>query len=75
MAILAENWEVYSGVVSLDNLPKPYKVTKILVSERYDSQTNDYDVALLKLATPVVFNGQSQRSYSQISTPIEVPIF
>lgn len=64
LAILAENWEVYSGVESLDNLPKPYRVKKILLSELYDSNTNDYDVALLKLAAPVVFNGQSGLSYS-----------
>ncbi|CAF97472.1 unnamed protein product, partial [Tetraodon nigroviridis] len=60
LAILAENWEVYSGVESLDKLPKPYKVKRILLSELYNSDTNDYDVALLKLAAPVVFDDNVQ---------------
>lgn len=60
LATLAENWKVYSGVVSLDNLPPPYRVKRILLSELYDSKTNDHDVALLKLAAPVVFDGRSK---------------
>lgn len=75
LAIVAENWEVYTGVVSLANLPKPYRVKRILLNERYDSKTNDYDVALLKLVAPVVFNGQSELSCSQNSTPVQVPVF
>lgn len=68
--MLAENWVVYCGVVSLDNLPKPYRVKRILLNELYDSQTNDHDVALLKLAAPVVFNGQT----GQISITMQVPV-
>lgn len=74
LAILAENWEVYSGVESLDKLPKPYRVKRILLSELYNSDTNDYDVALLKLAAPVVFDGQSGHSYSQMLFTIQVPV-
>lgn len=51
---------MYSGVVSLDNLPQPYRVKRILLSELYNTKTNDHDVALLKLAAPVVFDGQSK---------------
>lgn len=65
--LFAENWKVYSGVVSLDDLPKPYSVERILLSESYNSQTNDHDVALLKLASPVVFDSQSELCYRQIS--------
>lgn len=66
---------MYSGVVSLNNLPKPYRVKKILLSELYDSQTNDHDVALLKLAAPVAFNGQSGLDRRQISIKIQAPTF
>lgn len=66
-SLFAENWKVYSGVVSLDKLPEPYSVERILLSESYNSQTNDHDVALLKLATPVVFDSQSELRYCQIS--------
>lgn len=61
-------------MVSLDNLPEPYRVERILLSERYDSQTNDHDVALLKLAAPVAFDGQSEPTCSQISTPKQAPV-
>lgn len=66
-SVFPENWKVYSGVVSLDNLPEPYSVERILLSESYNSQTNDHDVALLKLASPVVFDSQSEVCYCQIS--------
>lgn len=51
---------MYSGVVSLDKLPEPYLIDKILLNENYNSKTNDQDVALLRLKSPVLFNGQSQ---------------
>lgn len=57
---------MYSGVVSLDRLPAPYLVEKILLNENYNSITNDQDIALLKLANPVVFNGQSQLHFIKI---------
>lgn len=66
-SLFAENWKVYSGVVSLDILPEPYSVERILLSESYNSQTNDHDVTLLKLASPVVFDSQSELRYCQIS--------
>lgn len=66
-SVFPEKWKVYSGVVSLDKLPEPYSVERILLSESYNSQTNDHDVALLKLASPVVFDSQSEVCYRQIS--------
>lgn len=57
---------MYSGVVSLDRLTAPYLVEKILLNENYNSITNDQDIALLKLANPVVFNGQSQLHFLKI---------
>lgn len=66
LAFVAENWKVYSGVVSLERLPAPYLVEKILLNENYNSITNDQDIALLKLANPVVFNGQSQLHFIKI---------
>ncbi|XP_069004206.1 transmembrane protease serine 13a [Embiotoca jacksoni] len=55
-----KNWSVYGGLVSLDGLPEPYRVEKILLNENYDRKTNDQDVALLKLTSPVVFNDKVQ---------------
>lgn len=54
--------------MSLNNLPRPNRVRRILLSENYDDKSNDHDVALLKLEAPVVFDGQSELSRSQIST-------
>lgn len=59
LALLVENWKVYGGMVSLDNLRQPYLVKTILLNENYNSQTNDQDIALLRLRSPVVFDGQS----------------
>ncbi|XP_068441410.1 transmembrane protease serine 13a [Clinocottus analis] len=59
-SLLAENWRVYFGFVSLDDLPKAYLVQRIILSENYDSETNDQDVALLKLKSPVSFNAKVQ---------------
>lgn len=57
-ALSPQNWRIYGGMVSLNILPAPYLVEKIIVNENYDSKTNDQDVALLKLTSPVTFNGQ-----------------
>ncbi|CAN9511391.1 unnamed protein product [Ophioblennius macclurei] len=54
------NWKIYGGAVSLDNLPQPYRVEKIILSKFYDSTTNDQDIALIKLASPVAFNDKVQ---------------
>ncbi|KAG7478642.1 transmembrane protease serine 13-like [Solea senegalensis] len=56
----ARAWTVYAGVVSLNNLPQPYQVQKILLSEKYNNKTNDHDVALLKLKTSVSFTDKVQ---------------
>ncbi|XP_024911053.1 transmembrane protease serine 13a isoform X2 [Cynoglossus semilaevis] len=53
-------WKVYGGLVSLSLLPTPFRVKKILISERYNNKTNDHDIALLKLASPVTFNDKVQ---------------
>lgn len=45
--------------MSLNNLPTPFLVEKIRINENYNSQTNDQDVALLKLTSPVTFTGES----------------
>ncbi|XP_056298035.1 transmembrane protease serine 13a [Pseudoliparis swirei] len=57
-ALLEKNWKVYGGLVSLDARLEPYLVERIVVNENYDSNTNDQDVALLKLKSPVSFNAK-----------------
>ncbi|XP_010871385.2 transmembrane protease serine 13a [Esox lucius] len=52
----ASRWRVYGGVVSQKKLPTPYLVEKIIVNENYDNKTNDQDIALLRLASPVEFS-------------------
>uniref|UniRef100_A0A3Q0QUR5 Transmembrane serine protease 13b n=1 Tax=Amphilophus citrinellus TaxID=61819 RepID=A0A3Q0QUR5_AMPCI len=54
------NWKVYGGMVSLNSLPEPYLVEKIILDENYNKTTNDQDVALLKLKSPVTFNDKVQ---------------
>lgn len=56
-SLILNNWKVYSGVVSLNALPAPYLLERIIINENYNTQTNDQDVALLKLREPVDFDG------------------
>lgn len=42
-----------------DKLPSPYLVEKIIVNENYNNVTNDQDIAILKLASPVDFTSES----------------
>ncbi|XP_040037755.2 transmembrane protease serine 13a [Gasterosteus aculeatus] len=55
-ALLANNWKAYVGVVSLNDVLTSYSVERIILNENYDSNTNDQDVALLKLASQVNYN-------------------
>lgn len=50
-------WRVYAGDVSLIQMSfgSGTRVSEIINHERYDSGSNDYDVALLKLSTPLTF--------------------
>uniref|UniRef100_A0A672KFL6 Peptidase S1 domain-containing protein n=1 Tax=Sinocyclocheilus grahami TaxID=75366 RepID=A0A672KFL6_SINGR len=50
------NWRVYAGAISQSALQIPYLVKKIIVNENYNRNNNDYDVALLKLSSPVTFS-------------------
>ncbi len=52
------NWRVYAGTISQSALQIPYLVKKIIVNENYNSNSNNYDVALLKLSSPVTFSSE-----------------
>ncbi|XP_035011133.1 transmembrane protease serine 13a [Hippoglossus stenolepis] len=60
LTLLAKNWKVYAGTVSLNSLPKSYHVKRILLNQNYNNKTNDLDVALIKLKSPVVFSDKVQ---------------
>lgn len=55
-SLIASNWKVYVGVVYLNTLPTPHKVKRIIMNENYDEETNDHDIALFRLETPMEFN-------------------
>ncbi|XP_019743186.1 transmembrane protease serine 13a isoform X1 [Hippocampus comes] len=54
--LLPQFWQVYAGVLSLNNLPTPLVVERIILNENYNNITNDQDIALLKLAAEVNFD-------------------
>ncbi|XP_008285238.1 transmembrane protease serine 13a [Stegastes partitus] len=66
-SLSAENWKVYGGAVSLNNLPQPYTVKKIILNENYNRKTNDQDVALLKLTSAVKFDDKVQPACLPVS--------
>ncbi|XP_005165399.1 transmembrane protease serine 13b isoform X1 [Danio rerio] len=49
---LPSNWKVYIGFVSQLKLPSPYYVKEIILHEKYNPTTKNYDIALLKLNKP-----------------------
>ncbi|XP_056118449.1 transmembrane protease serine 13a isoform X2 [Rhinichthys klamathensis goyatoka] len=53
-------WRVYVGAISQDTPQTPLFVKKIMVNENFNSKTNDYDIALLKLTSPVAFSDTIQ---------------
>ncbi|KAM9318054.1 transmembrane protease serine 13a isoform 2-T2 [Pholidichthys leucotaenia] len=55
-----ENWKVYAGVLNLGRLNAAHSVEKIILHSNYNEQTNDQDIALLKLTSPVTFNDKVQ---------------
>ncbi|KAL4647313.1 transmembrane protease serine 13-like [Arapaima gigas] len=67
------NWQVYGGAVSQNNLPQPYYVSMIIINQNYNSDTNDQDIALLKLTSPVTFSRNFQPvclpAFNQMFTP------
>jgi len=64
------NWRVYVGTISHNTPQTPLLVKKIIVNENYNSNTNDYDIALLKLTTPVAFSGELDSLNGVVDTKI-----
>ncbi|MFT7803433.1 transmembrane protease serine 13-like [Arapaima gigas] len=60
LTLKPSNWNVYGGMVLMNNLSLPYFVSKIIIHENYNSKTFDYDFALVKLSTPVMFSNTIQ---------------
>lgn len=51
-------WRVYSGGLSLISMSfgRGNTVSKIINHKRFDTNTNDYDIALMKLSSPLTFS-------------------
>ncbi|MGH0180398.1 UNVERIFIED_CONTAM: hypothetical protein FKN15_012830 [Acipenser sinensis] len=56
----AGSWKVYAGLVSQYPLPSPLYVSKIIVHERYSKTNNDFDIAVMRLKSPVSFSSTVQ---------------
>lgn len=53
-------WKVYSGSTLGSEHSQRHSVEKIIVNEKYNHQTLDNDIALIKLQEKITFTGQSQ---------------
>ncbi|XP_062309380.1 transmembrane protease serine 13b isoform X1 [Osmerus eperlanus] len=71
--LVPANWKVYVGMVSQSTLPSPYLVEKIILHESYNSDTNDYDIALMKLIQPVVTSNSIQPACLPVSDKVFSP--
>ncbi|XP_067085056.1 transmembrane protease serine 13b isoform X2 [Osmerus mordax] len=69
--LVPANWKVYVGMVSQSTLPAPYLVEKIILHESYNSDGNDYDIALLKLTQPV----ETSNSIQPACLPVTDKVF
>ncbi|XP_033852059.3 transmembrane protease serine 13-like [Acipenser ruthenus] len=56
----AGSWKVYAGLVSQYPLPSPLYVSKIIVHEKYSKTNNDFDIAVMRLKSPVSFSSTVQ---------------
>ncbi|KAM8927692.1 transmembrane protease serine 13 [Pelodytes ibericus] len=54
------NWRIYAGITSLNSLRAASSVTTIVRHEYYNSDTDDYDVALMKLKEPITYSATIQ---------------
>lgn len=59
-SLIESNWKVFVGVVSLNSLSAPHNVRRIILNENYNVETNDLDIALLRLERPIVFTDTNQ---------------
>lgn len=53
-----QQWRVYSGDVSLVKMSYGKTVQKIISHDKYNRETSDNDIALLKLDTPLTFTSK-----------------
>ncbi|XP_072342598.1 transmembrane protease serine 5-like isoform X2 [Scyliorhinus torazame] len=73
----ARNWLVYAGIldrqVILFSSVTSYAVEKIIYNRNYDSDSHDYDIALMKLKKPIEFSNTVRAvclpEYNQQVTP------
>lgn len=68
-------WRVYAGTISQNSLQTPYLLKKIIVNENYNNNNNDYDVALLKLSSPVTFSSELGFLDEIVAPEKALPIF
>ncbi|XP_069492142.1 transmembrane protease serine 2 isoform X2 [Ambystoma mexicanum] len=55
-------WKVYAGYLYLYEMSSGYLVEKIISRPDYETKTKNNDLALMKLASPITFSGQSSVS-------------
>nr|XP_014350428.1 PREDICTED: transmembrane protease serine 13 [Latimeria chalumnae] len=72
-AAYPSKWRVYAGLIDLQLASNPGSVSKIILHEKYESRTNDYDIALIKLSSPLSFSSKVQPAclpaYGQTFSP------
>ncbi|KAM3922912.1 transmembrane protease serine 13 [Leptodactylus fuscus] len=54
------SWKIVPGTVNLNQAPTMLSVTAIIRNENYNDKTDDFDVALIKLSTPLTFSATIQ---------------
>ncbi|KAM4652584.1 transmembrane protease serine 13 [Discoglossus pictus] len=68
-----QNWRVYVGTISQNNLRSMFTVTTIVRHEDYNSGTDDYDVALMKMANPITFTAAIQPACLPMTNQVFTP--
>lgn len=64
------SWRVHAGLVS-HSMVRPHQgavVERIIPHPLYSAQNHDYDVALLRLRTPLMFSGEALALGEQVQT-------
>lgn len=52
-------WKVYAGASNLLHPAKGIPTSQIIINSNYSDDYDDYDIALVKLATPLTISGEA----------------
>ncbi|GCC38981.1 hypothetical protein chiPu_0023339, partial [Chiloscyllium punctatum] len=57
------NWRVFAGSDVLYSGGSTFSIMKVVINAKYNSVTSNYDIALIKVRSPLPFTGEARAEY------------